>query len=104
MLGDISKADHVYITVGYTDMRKGIDGLAAIVRQNFKLVPFSNSVYLFEGGKSSTMKALYWEGDDFVLIYKRLENGRFKWPRDKQEALEITSQQFRCLMERLAII
>lgn len=46
MLGDISKADHVYIAVGYTDMRKGIDGLAAIVQQNFKLDPFSNSVYL----------------------------------------------------------
>ena len=51
MLGDISKADHVYIAVGYTDMRKGIDGLAAIVQQNFKLDPFSNSVYLFCGRK-----------------------------------------------------
>ena len=98
MLGDISKADHVYIAVGYTDMRKGIDGLAAIVQQNFKLDPFSNSVYLFCGRKSSTMKALYWEGDGFVLLYKRLENGRFKWPRDKQEALEITPHQFRWLL------
>ena len=104
MLGDISKADHVYIAVGYTDMRKGIDGLAAIVQQNFKLDPFSNSVYLFCGRKSSTMKALYWEGDGFVLLYKRLENGRFKWPRDKQEAMEITPQKFRRLMEGLAII
>lgn len=58
MLGDISKADHVYIAVGYTDMRKGIDGLDAIGKQNFKLDPFSNSVYLFCGRKSSTMNAL----------------------------------------------
>lgn len=95
MLGDISKADHVYIAVECTDMRRGIDGLAAIVKQNFKLDPFSNSVYLFFGRKSSAIKALFWEGDGFVLLYKRWENSRFKWPRDKQEALEITSQQFR---------
>ena len=67
MLGDISKADHVYIAVGYTDMRKGIDGLAAIVQQNFKLDPFSNSVYLFCGRKSSTMKALYCYINDWKM-------------------------------------
>lgn len=46
MLGDISKAEHIYIACGYTDMRKSIDGLAAIVQQNFKLDPFSNSLFL----------------------------------------------------------
>lgn len=46
MLGDISKAEHIYIACGYTDMRKSIDGLAAIVQQNFKLDPFSNSLSL----------------------------------------------------------
>lgn len=49
------------------------------------------------------MKALYWEGDGFVLLYKRLENGKFKWPRDEQEAREITPQQFRWLLEGLSI-
>ena len=49
MIGDISKAEHIYIAVGYTDMRKQIDGLSAIVQQNFKLDPFSNSVFLFCG-------------------------------------------------------
>lgn len=58
MLGDISNADHIYIAVGYTDMKKGINGLMAIVKQNFKLDPFSNLVYLFCGRKSSTMNAL----------------------------------------------
>lgn len=41
------------------------------------------------------MKVLYWEGDGFVLLYKRLENGKFKWPRNESEAREITPQQFR---------
>ena len=100
MIGDISKAEHIYVAVGYTDMRKQIDGLSAIVQQNFKLDPFSNSVFLFCGRNTRTMKALYWEGDGFVLLYKRLENGKFKWPRDETEAREITHQQFRWLLER----
>ena len=104
MIGDISKAEHIYIAVGYTDMRKQIDGLSAIVQQNFKLDPFSNSVFLFCGRNTRTMKALYWEGDGFVLLYKRLENGKFKWPRDESEAREITSQQFRWLLEGLSIV
>ena len=58
MLGDISNADHIYIAVGYTDMKKGINGLMTIVKQNFKLDPFSNLIYLFCGRKSSTMNAL----------------------------------------------
>jgi transposase len=104
MLGDISKADHVYIVCGYTDMRKSIDGLSMIVQQNYKLDPFSNSLFLFCGKSTTKMKALYWEGDGFVLMYKRLENGRFTWPRSREEALEITDQQFRWLMEGLNII
>lgn len=104
MLGDVSKAEHIYIAVGYTDMRKQIDGLAALVQTNFNLNPFSNSLFLFCGRNARMMKALYWEGDGFVLLYKRLENGRFKWPRDEQEAREITSQQFRWLLEGLSIV
>lgn len=104
MLGDVSKAEHIYIAVGYTDMRKQIDGLAALVQTNFNLDPFSNSLFLFCGRNTRMMKALYWEGDGFVLLYKRLENGRFKWPRDEQEAREITSQQFRWLLEGLSIV
>lgn len=103
MLGDVSKAEHIYIAAGYTDMRKAIDGLAAIVQQNFKLDPFSNTLFLFCGRGSSKIKALYWEGDGFVLLYKRLENGKFNWPRDEQEAREVTPQQFRWLLEGLSI-
>lgn len=104
MLGDISKANHIYLACGYTDMRKSIDGLACIVQQNFRLDPFSNSLYLFCGHKCDRLKALYWEGDGFVLLYKRLENGRFQWPRTEEEVRQISSQEFRWLLEGLAII
>ena len=56
-------------------MRKSIDGLSAIVSQNFKLNPFENALFLFCGGKRDRMKALLWEGDGFLLLYKRLEGG-----------------------------
>ena len=70
MIGDISKAEHIYIAVGYTDMRKQIDGLSAIVQQNFKLDPFSNSVFLFCGRNTRTMKAmvLYYFIKDLKMV------------------------------------
>ena len=62
MLGDISRAEHIYIAVGYTDMRKQIDGLSALVTAQFRLDPFSNSVFLFCGRKRDRLKGLLWEG------------------------------------------
>lgn len=84
-------------------MRKSIDGLAAVVQQQFHLDPFSNSLFLFCGKHRNKMKALFWEGDGFVLLYKRLENGSFRWPRNETELKPITWQQFRWLMEGLQI-
>ena len=93
----------IYIACGKTDMRKSIDGLSAIVSQNFKLDPFENALFLFCGGKRDRIKAILWEGDGFILLYKRLEGGVFQWPRTTEEVREITSQQFRWLTEGLAI-
>ena len=84
-------------------MRKSIDGLAAVVKEQFHLDPFSNTLFLFCGRKRNRMKVLLWEGDGFVLLYKRLENGSFKWPRDESEVKPITWQQFRWLMEGLQV-
>ena len=103
MIGDVSRAERIYIVCGYTDMRKAIDGLAAIVQQNFKLDVFSGSLFLFCGKRCDRIKALLWEEDGFVLLYKRLENGKYKWPRDSDEARQITPQEFRWLMEGLSI-
>ena len=103
MLGDISKAENIYLACGYTDMRKSIDGLVAIVKQNFQLDPTSNSLFFFCGRKCNRIKALYWEGDGFVLLYKRLENSRFQWPREQSEVQLISDQQFRWLLEGLSI-
>lgn len=103
MFGDISKAEKIYIACGYTDMRKSINGLAALVQQNYRLNPFQNSLFLFCGHRHDRLKALYWEGDGFVLLYKRLEKGKFQWPKDAEDVRHITVQEFRWLMEGMSI-
>lgn len=103
MLGDIKAAKEIYIACGYTDMRKSIDGLAAIVQGQFQMDPFSRCLFLFCGKRRDRIKALLWEGDGFVLLYKRLENGSFKWPRNKDEVRTVTWKEFRWLMEGLEL-
>ena len=103
MLNDFTGADRVYIACGYTDLRRGIDGLAELVRQQFRLDPFSNTMFLFCGRKRDRIKALYWEGNGFLLLYKRLERGVYQWPRSESEARELTPQQYRWLMEGLKV-
>jgi len=103
MLGDITRAEDIYIVCGYSDMRKSIDGLAAIIKETFGMDPFSLSLFLFCGRRRDRLKALFWEGDGFVLLYKRLENGNFKWPRTPEQARRLTQQEFRWLMEGLTI-
>ena len=94
---------HIYIACGYTDMRKSIDGLAAYVQQHYGLDPAGNSLFLFCGRRRDRFKALYWDGEGFILLYKRLEQGRYQWPTHPEEAMLVTAQQFRWLMEGLKI-
>ncbi|WP_279380059.1 IS66 family insertion sequence element accessory protein TnpB [Sporosalibacterium faouarense] len=103
MLTELSGFVHVYVACGHTDMRKSIDGLAAIVTQNFKLDPFDKSLFLFCGRRRDRIKGLLWEGDGFLLLYKRLEGGSFNWPKNPQEVIKLTPQQYRWLMEGLSI-
>ena len=96
MLNNASGFRKVYIAAGYTDLRRGIDGLASIVKFNFQLDPYEKDIlFLFCGRRSDRIKGLVWEGDGFLLLYKRLELGGFSWPRTKEEALEITPEQYR---------
>lgn len=94
---------HIYIARGYTDLRKGIDGLMGIIKQQYECEVYANSLFLFCGRRSDRMKALYWEGNGFILMYKRLEEGRFQWPRREEKIQELTRQEYRWLMEGLCI-
>ena len=95
----------VYVVCGKTDMRKGIDGLAAVIVQNKEDKLFEQeAIFLFCGGKKDRYKALYWEKDGFSLLYKRLENGKLKWPKESEEEfILLNDQQYRWLLEGLSI-
>lgn len=104
MLGDATGFKHIYIALGYTDLRRGIDGLATIVKNEFNLDPYEQgNIFLFCGRRTDRIKALVYEGDGMVLLYKRLVDGHFQWPRSANEVNEITPQQYRWLMDGLAI-
>lgn len=103
MFNGASGFDQIYMACGYTDLRRGIDGLAGIVQNEFELNPFQNILFLFCGRRTDRIKGLLWEGDGFLLLYKRLEDGKFQWPRSEDEARAITPQQFRWLTEGLSI-
>ena len=82
MLGDISGLEKIYIVCGYTDMRKSIDGLCAVIEDQLKMDPSSSALFLFCGRRRDRIKALFHEPDGFVLIYKRLSvRGGYHWPR-----------------------
>ena len=105
MLNDGTGFKKIYLATGYTDLRRGIDGLAAIVRFQFELDPYDrNTLFLFCGRRCDRIKALLWEGDGFLLMYKRLDNGAFNWPRSKDEAIRITEDQYQKLMQGLEVI
>lgn len=93
----------VYLAVGRTDLRRGIDGLAVIVQEQFEMDPFTETLFLFCGRRKDRIKGLLWEGSGFLLLYKRLESGTFQWPKTGEEVLQITPQQYRWLMEGLSI-
>ena len=106
MIGDISLADNIYLITGYTDMRRSIDGLYAIVVDKLNAEPDRRSIYLFCGKRSDRIKILIRENDGYVLLYKRLDSnvkGRFRWQRTPDEVKSITWKQLDWLMSGLEI-
>lgn len=102
MLNDGSGFKKIYLATGYTDLRRGIEGLAGIIRFQFELDPYDrNTLFLFCGKRCDRIKVLLWEGDGFLLMYKRLDYGAFNWPRSKAESVTISEDQFQMLMQGL---
>ncbi len=102
MLAEAYGVSKIIIACGRTDMRLGIDGLARLVGTKYSLNPFEkNILFLFCGIRSDRIKGLLWEGDGFLLLYKRIEAGSFSWPRSSSEATELTREQYDLLMKGL---
>lgn len=89
----------IWLAAGVTDMRKGFDGLAAIVQTALSENPFSGHLFVFRGRRGDRIKILWWDGDGLCLYAKRLERGRFIWPRAESGRVALTHAQLSMLLE-----
>jgi len=89
---------NVYLYPGVVDMRKQINGLAAMVEQELRENPFSGNVFLFCNRRRTHLKALFWEKNGFWLALKRLERDHFPWPRDAAEVQQLSSEELSMLL------
>ena len=80
----LGAATRVYLAVGATDLRKGFDGLHALVRQRLDADPLSGHLFLFCNRHRTRLKVLFWDGSGLWVCAKRLEKGRFSWPQEAQ--------------------
>ncbi|MGL4972459.1 MAG: IS66 family insertion sequence element accessory protein TnpB [Culicoidibacterales bacterium] len=104
MLVNFSNAKHIFIVCGHTDMRRGIDGLANIITEQYNLDLFQeDAIFLFCGRRRDRYKVLHWDRDGFALLYKRIEDGNLQWPRDQDEVRQLSAQQLRWLLEGLSV-
>lgn len=79
--------DKVYLATQACDMRKSIDGLSIIVQEEFNLDPFSSAMFVFCNKSRNKLKLLFWQHNGFWLCYRRLENGKFFWPKATENAV-----------------
>ena len=92
--------EQVFVYLGVCDMRKSIDGLAAIVELEMALSPFQPALFVFCNRQRDKVKLLYWERNGFVLWYKRLERERFKWPdRLEGDTVTLSGQELNWLLD-----
>lgn len=89
----------IWLAAGLTDMRRGFDGLAALVQTTLAENPFAGHVFVFRGKRGDLVKLLWWSGDGMNLYAKRLERGRFVWPQATSGAVHLTSAQLSMLLE-----
>jgi transposase len=97
MLSGIQK---VYLACGATDLRKSIDGLAALVQLEFELDPFAPYLFVFCNRKRDKLKILHWEQNGFWLYYRCLEKGRFQWS-DGNDPMKVSLRELRWLLDGL---
>lgn len=91
----------VHLALGYTDMRKGLDGLATLIQEHLKKDPFSGHLFVFRGKNASLLKILFWDGTGLCLFTKRIDRAKFMWPRTTEPGgtVMLTPAQLAMLIE-----
>jgi transposase len=90
---------HIWIAAGVTDLRRGFTGLSALVQTALEQDPFAGHVFVFRGRHGDLIKLLWFDGDGLCLFAKRLERGRFVWPKAENGSVSLTRAQLSMLLE-----
>ena len=93
----------IYLHRESVDFRKSINGLTGVVQESMELNVFSKSLFVFCNRNRTKIKILFWDKTGFCLLYKRLEKDKFKWPRNGEAILQLSSEQFDWLLRGLDI-
>jgi transposase len=89
----------IWIAAGVTDLRRGFTGLSAVVQTVLKEDPFGGHVFVFRGRQGDLLKVLWWDGDGLCLFAKRLERGRFVWPKAEGGTVSLSRAQLSMMLE-----
>lgn len=89
----------IWLAAGVTDMRRGFNTLAAQAQTALKEDPFSGHLFVFRGKRGDLLKIIWWDQQGGCLFYKRLERGRFVWPRAKEGKVSLSASQLSMLLE-----
>jgi transposase len=98
MIG-LPSGTRVWLAAGVTDLRRGFDGLAALVQTQLDTDPFNGHLFVFRGRRGDLIKVLWWDGQGMCLFAKRLERGRFVWPSAPSGSVALTPAQLSMLLE-----
>ncbi len=91
----------VLVATKPVDFRKGMEGLAALVREAMGADPFNGAVYVFRAKRADRVKLIFWDGTGMVLMAKRLEDGKFRWPGVQDAILRLSAAELQALLEGL---
>ena len=100
----VLRPSEIYISTANVDMRKSIDGSASVVQQQFRFDPVSDTMFVFHNRHCDKIKILYWDKDGFCLLYKRMELGKFHFPRHlKGDTYSVSEAELYWLLHGLHI-
>ena len=91
----------VLVATKPVDFRRGMDGFAALVKEQLKFDPFSGVVFCFRAKRADRVKLIFWDGTGLCLFAKRLEGGKFRWPRIEDGVMRLSAAQLSALIEGL---
>lgn len=99
MMLSLPASVRIWVATSATDLRKSFDTLAELVRQQMLADPLSGQLFVFHNKRADRVKLLYWDEDGFVILYKRLEEGTFRFPTADAASVQVRAAELQMLLD-----